>query len=298
MPVTSTAPGQTADASATEPLALSLDRVTVRVRDRRAGIMRDVLRDVSWRVAPGEHWAVIGPNGAGKTTLLGAIAGVRAPESGTVTVLGRPIGSPGLRDPRAVIGLVESSSTGFAQRMSPLEVVLNGVGGSVAQQGRRPTAHERARAEELLIRFGCADLLDRRYQDCSQGERQRVLIVRALMRRPRLLLLDEPTTGLDLSARDDLLHAMATLRDELPELATVTVTHHVEELAPSTTHALLLRGGRVVAAGPVDATLTAEGMTACFGVPVAVTRVGPRWVAYTSAHDGAGALGPADLPAS
>jgi iron complex transport system ATP-binding protein len=228
---------------------------------------------------------VLGPNGAGKTTMLSTVAGIRRPTGGTVTVLGKLVGSLGMRDPRAHLGFIESTPRAFAQRMSPVDVVLNAVGGSVAQQGRRSTEQERDRALELLRRLGCGPLLERRYQDCSQGERQRVLIARALMRRPHLVLLDEPTTGLDLPAREGLLQAMGALAQEMSHLATVTVTHHLEELAASTTHVLLLRDGRVTATGPVDETLTDEKLTDCFGVPVSLTRHGGRWAAHCAPGD-------------
>jgi iron complex transport system ATP-binding protein len=261
--------------------ALALDHVSVRAWEVRAHRWRVLLQDVSWAVDAGEHWAVLGPNGAGKTTLLSAVTGVQRPATGTVTVLGKPIGAPGMRDPRQHLGLVESTPRRFALRMSPVDVVLNGVGGSVAGQGRRVTQDEREHAVQLLRRLGCGAVLDRRYEDCSQGERQRVLIARALVRRPRLVLLDEPTTGLDLPAREGLLHAMDRLAEDLPDLATVTVTHHLEELAPSTTHALLLRDGAVVGKGPVDQTLTSQRVGACFGMAVTVSRTAGRWAAHS-----------------
>jgi iron complex transport system ATP-binding protein len=267
--------------------ALALTDVSVEAWDRRAAVRHRLLSDISWTVRAGEHWAVLGPNGAGKTTLLAAVTGRLPPISGTIAVLGKPIGSPGMRDPRQHLGLVEATSeSGFASRMSPLDVVLHAIGGSVAAQGRRPSPAERGRAADLLRRLGCGPLLDRRHRDCSQGERQRVMIARALMRRPRLLLLDEPTSGLDLPAREGLLHAMRELARTMPALATVTVTHHVEELATSTTHALLLRGGRIVAAGPVDEALTEASLTQCFGLPVSVSRPGGRWAARSARPPG------------
>jgi iron complex transport system ATP-binding protein len=256
--------------------------VSVRAWDRRAGTWQHPLLDVSWSVRPGEHWAVLGPNGAGKSTLLAAVTGRLPVSSGTVAVLGRPIGSAGMRDPRQHLGFIESTPRVFASLMTPVEVVLNAVGGSVASQGRRPTSHERAGAIELLRRLGCGALLDRAHEDCSQGERQRVMIARALMRRPQLLLFDEPTTGLDLPAREGLLRAMADLAEDMPRLATVTVTHHVEELPASTTHALLLRDGAVTACGPVATTLTDASLATCFGVPVSLSRVEGRWSARSA----------------
>lgn len=260
--------------------SLAVSALTVRVWDERAADWRVLLSDVDWWVRPGEHWAVLGPNGAGKTTLLATVAGVLKPHSGTVSVLGKPVGAPGMRDPRAHIGLIESAPRSFAARLSPVDVVLKGVSGSVAAQGHRATEAERRRAVSLLQWLGCAALINRRYQDCSRGERQRILIARAMMRRPHLLLLDEPTTGLDLPGREQLLSAMAALADELAELATVTVTHHLEELPASTTHALLIRDGRVASSGPVGETLTAERLSECFGMAVGVQRTAGRWMSH------------------
>jgi iron complex transport system ATP-binding protein len=268
-------------------VALELTGVTVRVQERRTREPRTLLRDVSWTVAAGEHWVVLGPNGAGKTTLLGAISGTVRPQDGAVRVLGHDVGARCMRDPRVHLGILEAAPRTFAQRMSSLDVVLHGIGGSVAGHGRRVPDEERAQAGEMLHRVGCAPLADRGYADLSQGERQRVLIARALMRRPPLLLLDEPTTGLDLPAREGLLGALVRLARELPALATVTVTHHVEELAPSTTHALLLRDGAALAAGPIEEVLTADRISACFGVQVAIDRVGDRWIAHAAPRLGA-----------
>ena len=261
-------------------MALALEDVRVEAWDARGLRSRTLLHGLTWRVRAGEQWAILGPNGAGKTTVLRVIAGLLVPVQGRVSVLGRIVGTPRMRDPRTHLGFIESTPRAFAQRMSPLDVVLNGVGGSVAQQGRRATPAERERALALLWRLGCGALVDRRYADCSQGERQRVLIARALMRRPPLMLLDEPTTGLDLPARERLLQAMDALASEMPRLATVTVTHHLEELAASTTHALLLRDGRLIAAGPVDEVLEDDRLGACFDAPVGVRRVGGRWTAH------------------
>jgi len=279
MTISTTDPSAGAEHEAHAGEAIGFDDVTVHVWDTRAKRRKLLLSNIDWRVRRGEHWGVIGPNGAGKTTVLGTIMGRRRPTSGTVCVLGHPIGTPQMRDPRGHVGFVEATPRAFSQNLSPVDVVLNGATGSVASQGRRITPQERERAVDLLILLGCEDLLDRRYTDCSQGERQRVLLGRALMRRPPLLLLDEPTTGLDLPARDALLNAMPRLAEEDPELATVTVTHHVEELAPSTTHILLLAEGRVVAAGPLEETLTEEWLTRAFGVELALSQVGNRWFA-------------------
>ena len=237
------------------------------------------LRDVSWTVRAGEHWAVLGPNGAGKTTLLDAVAGRAPVTGGRVAVLGHEVGSPPMRDPRRHLGALATGRATFARGMTPVDVALNRVGISAAEQGGRAVPEERERAVQLLRLLGCGALLERRFQDLSHGERQRVLIARALLRRPPVLVLDEPAVGLDIGGRETLLDALAAVAREQPGLTTVTVTHHLEELPPSTTHALLLREGGVVAVGDVRETITGEALTRCFGLPLAVERARGRWFA-------------------
>ncbi|ADB49995.1 ABC transporter ATP-binding protein [Conexibacter woesei] len=263
---------------------LSLTAVSLWRWDAERGRERHLLRDVDWTVRPGEHWALLGANGAGKTTLMNIAGAVAHPSDGTVDVLGQRLGRVDLRELRERIGLVEArTGRAFRGRMTAADVVLTGATGSIALQRHRLDSDDCARAAALLARFGCAALADRPYDACSQGERQRVLLARALMRRPSLLLLDEPATGLDLPGREALLAAVATIAEQEPETATVTVTHHVEELPSSTTHALLLRDGVAIAAGPAHETIRGDLLSACFGTPVRVDRVGGRWLARAEA---------------
>ncbi|HST39463.1 MAG TPA: ATP-binding cassette domain-containing protein [Conexibacter sp.] len=264
--------------------ALDLAGVSLWRWDAEQRRERHLLRDVDWTVRPGEHWALLGANGAGKTTLMNVAAAVHHPSDGTADVLGQRLGRVDLRELRARIGLVEArTSRAFRQRLSAGEVVLTGAAGTIALRSATVDDAARARAAALLRRFGCAALADRPYDACSQGERQRVLLARALMPRPSLLLLDEPATGLDLPGREALLSAVATIAREEPETATVTVTHHVEELPASTTHALLLRDGAVVAAGEAETTLTGANLSQTFATPVRVDRIGDRWMARAEA---------------
>jgi iron complex transport system ATP-binding protein len=245
---------------------------------------RHLLRDVDWTVRPGEHWALLGANGAGKTTLMNVAGAVHHPSSGTADVLGHRLGRVDMRVLRRRIGLVEArTSRSFRQRMTAEQVVLTGATATIALRRDEVHQDDRERARGLLERFGCGAKADRPYDACSQGERQRVLLARALMHRPALLLLDEPATGLDLPGREALLAAVATIAAEEPETATVTVTHHVEELPASTTHALLLRDGHVVAAGPAHETIASGPLSDCFGTPVVVDRLGGRWLARADA---------------
>jgi len=264
--------------------ALALDRVSLWRWDPEQQRERYLLRDVDWTVQPGEHWALLGANGAGKSTLVSIAAAVTHPSEGSASVLGAQLGRVDLRRLRERIGLVEArTARAVSGRLSASEAVLTGATATIALRRRLIDDADRARAAELLERFGIAERADRAYESCSQGERQRVLLARALMRRPELLLLDEPTSGLDLPGREALLTAVASIAAAEPETATVTVTHHVEELPPSTTHALLLRDGEVVAIGPADEVIESAALSDCFGTPVRVDRIEGRWMARAAA---------------
>jgi iron complex transport system ATP-binding protein len=258
----------------------ALEMQGVRVWRARPGGGRAVLLDgVDWRVLPGERWAVVGPNGAGKTTLLSVAGAVLFPSEGTARVLGHRLGATDVRSLRAGIGIVDARvAAAFQPRMTALEAAMSGAAASIVPlaDGREAA---RPRAQALLEEMGCAALADRRVATLSRGEQQRVLLARALMPRPRLLLLDEPTGGLDLPAREAFLDRLDALAGSHPALATVQVAHGLEELAGRTTHALLLRGGRVVAAGPAGEVLREEPLSRCFGAPVRLARAGDRVLA-------------------
>ena len=244
-----------------------------------------VLDGVDWLVQTGQHWAVLGPNGAGKSTLLRLAGAMRQPSGGRLELLGELVGRTDLRAMRASIGVVEAAAgLALPAWLAAADVVLTGATGTVQPRWERYGPPQRHRAGELLDLVGCAHLAGRALGRCSTGEQQRIRLARALMAEPRLLLLDEPAAGLDLPAREALLAAMAELAAIRPELTTVTVTHHLEELPASVSHALLLRAGRPVVAAPVDQALTGEHLSACFGLPVEVGRLGPRWAAWSPAR--------------
>ncbi|GAY12079.1 ABC transporter ATP-binding protein [Pseudonocardia sp. N23] len=238
-----------------------------------------LLDSVSLRVEQGEHWALLGPNGAGKSTLLGILGARTHPTRGEVYVLGRRLGRVDVRELRSYLGHVDPRHP----LQSPLtlrEVVLTGLTGTTGLVPRwAPTAAQETEADRLVALLGVDHRSSDRWPTLSQGERGRALIARALMPAPRLLLLDEPATGLDLAAREQLLTALDVLRREHPTLATVLVTHHLEELPPSTTHAYLLRDGRCLAAGPASSVLTTDLVSDCFGHPVRIVRDDGRWAA-------------------
>jgi iron complex transport system ATP-binding protein len=254
--------------------------VTEVLRAHEVHVVRDgvpILQEVSLSVRAGEHWALLGANGAGKTTLLGLLGALTHPTHGTVEVLGRRLGTVDLRELRSYVGHVNPRHP----LRSPLrvhDVVLTGLTNSVERPPRwEPTPEQERRADRLIRTLGLTGRREARWPTLSQGERGRALIARALMPDPRLLLLDEPATGLDLPGREHLLDALDTLHRAHPLLATVLVTHHLEELPPGTTHALLLREGRELARGPVEAVLTGDQVGKCFDLPLTLERRDGRW---------------------
>ncbi|WP_049566423.1 ABC transporter ATP-binding protein [Nonomuraea sp. SBT364] len=258
---------------------LELEGVGVRV------VGKTLLDEIDWQVAYGDHWVILGPNGAGKTTLLSLAAAVRHPTTGSVNVLGHRLGRVDLRELRRHIGLVAASQRLIDEELLEEEgatahtVVLTGHTGTSAPIWEKYGDAERDRALRLLADLGCKDLAERPFRVCSQGERARVRVARALMADPAVLLLDEPFAGLDLPAREDLITAVEALAETRPVLTTVTVTHHLEEVPATTTHALLMRDARVLAAGPVDDVLTPANLSDCFGLPLHVDRLDGRWYA-------------------
>ncbi|MEV4352335.1 ATP-binding cassette domain-containing protein [Actinoplanes sp. NPDC049596] len=247
------------------------------VRFRREG--KEILHGIDLTVREGEHWALLGPNGAGKSTILGFCGALTHPTSGTVHLLGHRLGRVDLQELRRRIGHVNPRHP-LRSPLTVRDVVLTGITGSMELPGRwRPDDEELSRADHLIADLGLAAVAGERWPTLSQGERGRALIARALVSRPRLLLLDEPSTGLDVAAREQLLETLDGLFAAQPGLASVVVTHHLEELPTTTSHALLLRGGSVVSAGEAVATITSENVSAAFGHPIGVTYEDGRWAA-------------------
>jgi len=235
---------------------------------------------VTWRVTEGERWVVLGPNGAGKTTLLQVCAARLHPSKGTATVLGERLGATNVFDLRPRIGL---SSAALADRLPPGERVRDVVlTAAYAVSGRWNEAYDQldhGRSDDLLKVFGVAHLADRTFGTLSEGERKRVQLARSLMTDPELVLLDEPAAGLDLGGRETLVQDLSELAGDPRSPVMVLVTHHVEEIPPGFSHALLLRSGGVVAAGPIDEVLTDETLSDAFGVPLRVRHSEERWSA-------------------
>jgi iron complex transport system ATP-binding protein len=242
-----------------------------------------LLDSIDWHVRDGERWVLLGPNGSGKTTLVSVAATYLWPSRGTVSVLGRAVGAVDVRELRKRIGIVSASlEARIPPQITAREVVVAGATGATAPWWDRPAKATNDRAMERLGLVGCAALSDRRFDLLSSGERQRVQIARALMLDPALLLLDEPAAGLDLGAREQLAILLSRLNSDPSLAATVVVTHHVEEIAPGTTHAIVLRSGRLLAAGPVEQTVTGPILSEAFGLPLRVERVGKRFVAQAT----------------
>jgi iron complex transport system ATP-binding protein len=239
---------------------------------------RTILGPVDLRIRTGERWAVLGPNGSGKTTLLSVAGARRRPSCGRAVVLGEQLGRADVRQLRKRIGHV---SHAVADRIRPtlpvVDVVLTGKASVLETWWQDLTGDDRNAAITALRDVGCDALAQRPLETCSLGERQRVLIARALFGAHPLLLFDEPAAGLDLPAREQLLSAMTKTSDGIR--TTVLATHHLEEIPEDATNAALMRGGRVVAAGPVGEILADAPLSECFGIDVAVTRTAGRWAA-------------------
>jgi iron complex transport system ATP-binding protein len=251
---------------------IALQGVTV----RREGV--PVLDGIDWAVQPGERWVVLGPNGSGKTTLL-ALAGARLwPSSGVVEILGSRLGRVDVRTLRPRISLVSGSVTRQLRAdLAARDVVVSGRYEALETWWHHYTAEDWARAERLLEEAGVGVIADRPFGVISEGERQQVLLARALMGQPELLLLDEPAAGLDLGARERLVSRLGSLAVD-PECPTIVlVTHHCEEIPRWFTHAALVRAGTLVATGALADVVTSAGVSACFDLPVSVGCTDGRW---------------------
>lgn len=250
---------------------ISFEDVTLEIQGKR------ILSHVDWEVLPGQNWVVLGPNGAGKTSLLSIVDGYRWPSSGEVTVLGRRFGEADLRELRTETGMVSAYLDWMIDaEQRVIDLVVSGRYGST-RLWRKPSTRDVSRASSLLRSVGLQDHSRRVLRELSQGERQKVAIARALMGGPRLLVLDEPCEGLDIASRESFLAGLAPLLSERRGPTFIEVTHRTEDVPSGFTHALLLRGGRVVASGPIDKTLTSRKLSRCLGTDLDLVTLGRRY---------------------
>ncbi|MFC0849117.1 ABC transporter ATP-binding protein [Streptomyces noboritoensis] len=245
------------------------------VRDGRA-----LVDDVSWSVKEGERWVILGPNGAGKTTLLNIASSYLYPTTGTAKILGDQLGKVDVFELRPRIGMAGvAMADKLPKRQTVLQTVLTAAYGMTATWQEQYDAVDEERARAFLDRLGMTDYVDRKFGTLSEGERKRTLIARAMMTDPELLLLDEPAAGLDLGGREDLVRRLGRLARDPYAPSMVMVTHHVEEIAPGFTHVLMIRQGKVLAAGPMETELTSRNLSLCFGLPLVVEHRGDRYSA-------------------
>jgi iron complex transport system ATP-binding protein len=257
--------------------------VTAALRLREVRLVRDdraLLDGITWTVDAGERWVVLGPNGSGKTSLIRIASLYLHPSSGDVEVLGERLGRADVRVLRRRVGLTSGALAAMLRPELPvLDVVVTARYAALEPWWHVYTDADRAAARDRLEQVGAGHLAARSFGTLSDGERQRVLLARMLLPDPGLLLLDEPTAGLDLGAREQLVGGLSDLAADPTTPPIVFVTHHVEEIPPSFTHALLLRDGRILSCGPIDDVLTQDGLSACFGLRLLLEHRHGRWQA-------------------
>ena len=224
-----------------------------------------IFNGIDWTVEPSEHWAILGPNGSGKTTLLAALTGYKTPTAGTIQLLGETFGESHWPELRKKVGLVSGALNKLMADDEPaLETVISGKYAMI-DLWETPTTTDRRAAHGILKQIECTSITNRPWRHLSQGERQRILIGRALMAKPKLLILDEPCAGLDPVAREHFLQFLNRLARQRNAPSLVLVSHHAEEIMPAFTHALLLKEGASFAQGEIESTLTSANLSASFG---------------------------------
>ena len=247
--------------------SVDLDRLTTRI-----------LRGVDWTVGRADRWAILGPNGSGKTTMFELASGYLHPTRGSVEILGQRLGRVDVRRLRERIGLVSSA---VAKKLMPgvtaEGVVVAGRHGALEPWWHSYSAAEHDRASGLLADAGFAEIAERPFGFLSDGERQQVLLARALINEPELLLLDEPAAGLDMGGRERLVARLAAIAGDPLSPPIVMITHHVEEIPAGFTHVLLLRSGQVVVAGPIHEALSAASLSETFGIDLVLEGIQGRW---------------------
>ena len=256
---------------------ISLSDVTLK-RDGRT-----ILNAINWSVFSGERWVILGPNGSGKTTLCKLAGLYMHPSHGNIDVLGERLGRTDVRLLRTKIGFTSQALADMMRpSLSALEIVMTGRHAALTPWWHTYSDTDREQAAALLKRFKCEALSNARYATLSAGERQRVMLARALMGDPPLLILDEPTAGLDLTGREQFVSLLAGIADSTTLQSAILVTHHVDEIPPGFTHILLLTKGSSVAQGPIRETLTPELLSDCFEISLQLEHRDNRWTAWSS----------------
>ena len=257
--------------------------MSVVVDFRSVSVVRDgnlIVDDIEWTVNDDERWVIIGPNGAGKTTLLMLAAAHEHPTDGAVTVLDETLGEGDVFGLRPRLGL---ASTAMARLIPATETVVNVVMTAAwAVTGRWNEQYDDVdedRARRVLAEWKLEHLADRTFGTLSDGEQKRAMIARSVMTDPEMLLLDEPAASLDLGSREELMHLLGDYATSPSAPVILMVTHHVEEIPAGFTHALVLKEGRVHAAGPISTTLSSEVLSSAFGIPITVSRFAGRFAA-------------------
>ncbi len=247
---------------------------------------RRILHGINWVIQPGEHWVILGPNGSGKTSLLAALTGYLFPTSGEIRVLGEIFGESDWRNLRCHVGIVSSSiQNQIEDSERTLEMVTSGKK-AIINSWKAPTSAERKEALEILKLVECQHLSKQPWSVLSQGERQRVLIGRALMAHPKILILDEPCAGLDPVARENFLQFIERLSKTAHPPAILFVTHHLEEIVPAFSQILMLRSGKLLASGSVKSCITSTLLTQLFGSPITVKKTGPKYMLSVTPKNG------------
>jgi iron complex transport system ATP-binding protein len=244
---------------------------------------KPILGPLDFQIRSGERWVILGPNGAGKSTLMNILATRIFPTTGVVKILEQEMGKVDLFELRTRIGVCGTlNSESIPDDELVRDVVVTAAYAVLGRWNEDYDLWDESRAVALLTTFGVRDLADRRYYTLSDGEKKRVQIARALMSDPELLLLDEPTAGLDLGGREDLLRRFAEYSTDRQAPASIVVTHHIEEIPFGTTHALIIKNGSIAVSGPVSSVITSEHMSAVFGINIEVTASNGRFFARSS----------------
>ncbi len=243
-----------------------------------------ILDRLDWRVLRGEHWVILGANGSGKTSLLSALTCYLTPSAGEIELLGETYGNSDWRELRKRVGLVSSAIRQKVPDWDSAELVVIGGKYAMLDYWGRVKKADRSEALRQLRRTGCGHLAQRNWGVLSQGERQRVLIARALMAKPAVLILDEPCAGLDPVAREKFLDFIQKLASRRNAPTLLFVTHHVEEITPAFTHALMMKNGRPLAAGKISAALTSDTLSRAFSSPLRLRKTAGRYTLAAGNH--------------